>query len=226
MFSDPFNGIPEPDVWTRVVYLRPDPCRVTVERLGVRDHGILAAQEATVAVMRAVGPAGLDVDQLMHRLPGCLMTSAFEPDRCLVAVLTGDDPVRHGYMFEVAAEHDDPTLMPLYSAAVYGWIRWWVAENSSPQQRKLIGDLPPPPANCSCTSAGRTICCASATSSRPAGRTRRPARHRNGSRPLRRGKTRSGGSWENQTTGIPHPTTGLIPQNTADSGTAAETTSC
>ncbi|MFD8391908.1 hypothetical protein ACFV2N_22590 [Streptomyces sp. NPDC059680] len=64
------------------------------------------------------------MDQLMWRLPGCLITSAFEPERYAVAVLTENDPVRRGYQFEVTAEDNVATLMPLYSSAVYGWLRW------------------------------------------------------------------------------------------------------
>ncbi|MEU6512164.1 hypothetical protein [Streptomyces sp. NPDC046942] len=142
-FLDPYAGAAEPDVWTRVVYLQPGPCQVTMDRLGVRNHGILATQEASVVVMRALGPAGLEVDQLMWRLPGVLITSAFEPERCLVAVLTEDDPVRHGYQFKVTAEETVPALMPLYSSAVYGWLRWWLAENGSPKRTGKA--LPPPP---------------------------------------------------------------------------------
>jgi hypothetical protein len=142
-FTDAFAGVAEPDAWTRLVYLRPGPCQVTVGRLGVRDHGILAAQDASVVVMRALGPASLDVDQLMWRLPGCLVTSAFEPERCVVAVLAGDDPVRRGYQFEVTAEDNVPDLVPLYSSAVYGWLRWWLAESGSPKHTG--NQLPPPP---------------------------------------------------------------------------------
>ncbi|KOV58090.1 hypothetical protein ADK64_36835 [Streptomyces sp. MMG1121] len=92
--------------------------------------------------MRALGPADLDVDQLMWHLPGCLITSEFEPERCMVAVLTEDAPVPRGYQFEAAAEENVPAVRPLYSSAVYSWLRWWRAENHSP---KLTGKnlLPP-----------------------------------------------------------------------------------
>lgn len=152
------EGVGEPELTVhRAVHLLPASCRETASRLGLNGDGHPAAQNASVVSTRAAhGPASLEVDQLMARLPGCVVGAAFEPDGCLVAVRTHRDPVPHGYRFVLAAERaDGPVPMPLYASAVYGWIRWWLEQTSCPQQRKALGDLPQPPARLLLQHAGQ-----------------------------------------------------------------------
>ncbi|MGW0885690.1 hypothetical protein [Streptomyces sp. NPDC002671] len=145
------DGEPELAVH-QAAYLRPEPSALTVSGLGVRvDSYRVALSASAVSTPEAGRPAALEVDQLMARLPGCLVVSVYKRNRCLVALRasTPQEVPPHGYQFVLSPEHPDPDaagVMPLYASAVLGWARWRLEENSRLHQRRCrLDELPPPP---------------------------------------------------------------------------------